>query len=108
MDENTIVTVRNIDTVGNDRACDPIAITVPVILIEDEFKELQWVTQVMDESTAKQLCELAEASGVLARIRIIPVAIVLPAADALGAISDNLDAVTAKVVRVQLKTPTSV
>jgi hypothetical protein len=106
MDENKVITVRNVDTVGNDRACDPIAITVPVILIEDEFKELQWVTQVMDESTAKQLCELAETSGVLARI--IPVQLVLPAADALGAISDDLDAVTAMVVRVQLKTPTSV
>ena len=106
MRKKKLVTVCNTGEVGNDRACDPIAITIPTILIEDGHEDLQWIAQAMDHCTANQLCELARASGILARI--IPVQLILPAADAVGAVSNNLDAVTAEAVRIKLKTPTGV
>ena len=99
-----IVTVTNTDRVGTDRVCKPIALNVPLVLIEDCSDQLWWTEEVMDYSAASQFRSTALISGILARI--ITIQLILPAADEVNATSCDLDEIIAEPVRVTLKTPT--
>ena len=99
-----IVSVTNTDAVSTDRVCTPIALNVPLVLIEDCEDQLWWTEEVMDYSAASQLRSTALISGILARI--ITIQLILPAADEVNAVSSDLDEITAEPLRVKLKTPT--
>ena len=99
-----IVSVANTDAVGSDRVCKPIALNVPLVLIEDCSDQLWWTEEVMDYSAALQFRSTALISGILARI--ITIQLILPSADEINAVSSDLDKIAAEPVRVELKTPT--